>query len=356
MDGSIQLTDVERKMLLNSLRNGRDIRTSRRAHIILLRADGFTWQAIREVLFCSHDLIAEALRDFAAGGVGQILNQKPAEHEIPAWLRTVVEWVTTKTPQDFGYFRTRWSCENLAHLLAWETGIRLNAETVRRGLHRLQFVWRRPRPVLGLKDERYRKKLLTIQRLLKNLPAGEVAVFQDEVDVHLNPKIGSMWMKKSEQAEVETPGNNRKCHVAGSLVWSTGTLLVSPPQPRRDSAQFLAHLDYLRSRLRQPKTIHVVCDNAAFHKSRAVQEYLVKWKHRIVLHFLPAYAPETNPVERVWWHLHETITRNHRCRGLEELTQTAYEWFAVNNNHYLDMRHSFAKAVKASLRSRGGSI
>lgn len=356
MDGSIQLTDAERKMLLNSLRYGRDIRTSRRAHVILLRANGLTWQEIREVLFCSHDLIAETLRDFAAGGVGRILNQDSVKRAIPAWLRTVVEWITTKTPQHFGFFRTRWSCENLAHLLAWETGIRVSAETVRRGLHRLQFVWRRPRPVLGLADERHREKLRKIQRLLKNLPSNEVAVFQDEVDVHLNPKIGSMWMKKSEQGEVETPGNNRKCHVAGSLVWSTGTLLVSLPQPRRDSTQFLAHLDDLRSRLRHCKTIHVICDNAAFHKSRAVQEYLVKWGHRIVLHYLPAYAPETNPVERVWWHLHETITRNHRCRALEELIQRASEWFAANNNHYLDMRRSFAKAVTTSLRSRGGSI
>ena len=351
MDGSIQLTEKERKALLHAYRNGREMRTSRYSHVILLRAKGLTWQEIREVLFCSHDLIAEALREFAKGGVDQILNHNQAKRATPPWLHQVVEWITTKTPQDFGFFRTRWPCENLAHLLAWETGIRVSAETVRRGLHRLQFVWRRPRPVLGLSDERYREKLLQIRWLLKALPRDEIAVFQDEVDVHLNPKIGSMWMKKSEQAEVETPGNNRKCHVAGSLAWSTGTLLVSPPQPRRHSVQFLAHLDDLRFRLRAWKTIHVICDNAAFHKSRVVQKYLRKWGDRIVLHYLPAYAPESNPVERVWWHLHETITRNHRCPTLEELTQRVYEWFIENNNHYLDMRKSFAKAVKTSLRS-----
>jgi hypothetical protein len=45
------------------------------------------------------------------------------------------------------------------------------------------------------------------------VPSQELAVFQDEVDVHLNAKIGSMWMRKGEQAIVETPGNNRKCQV-----------------------------------------------------------------------------------------------------------------------------------------------
>ncbi len=91
--------------------------------------------------------------------------------------------------------------------------------------------------------------------------------------------------------------------------------------------------------------IHVICDNAKFHDSKAVKEYLREWGHRIEVHFLPKYAPQTNPIERVWWHLHETITRNHRCQSLDELIDQAYEWFETYNNHYLDMRHSFAKAA-----------
>jgi hypothetical protein len=42
------------------------------------------------------------------------------------------------------------------------------------------------------------------------MPADETAVFQDEVDVHLNPKIGACWMRRGQQASVVTPGNNVK--------------------------------------------------------------------------------------------------------------------------------------------------
>jgi transposase len=31
-----------------------------------------------------------------------------------------------------------------------------------------------------------------------------------------------------------------------------------------------------------------------------VTEYLARWGGRIKLHYLPKYAPETNPIERVW--------------------------------------------------------
>jgi putative transposase len=345
MDGSICLTDKERKALLRAYRAGADVRVARRAHVLLLRAVDWTWEQIRSALFCSNDLICETMRWFAAGCVKAVLGQRVTERPTPRWLVKVLDWVNNFTPQDFGYFHSRWSCEILSNLLAWEQGVRLSAEMIRRGLHRLGFAWRRPRPVVGLTDPEYAQKLRTIRSLLASLPSHELAVFQDEVDVHLNPKIGSMWMRKGEQALVETPGNNRKCHVAGSLVWKTGTLPVSDPQPQRNAAMFIAHLDDLRCRLRAWKKIHVICDNAKFHNCRAVQEYLAARCHRIVLHFLPKYAPETNPIERVWWHLHETITRNHRCRNLEELITQAYNWFETCNNHYLEMRHTFAKAT-----------
>ena len=56
-------------------------------------------------------------------------------------------------------------------------------------------------------------------------------------------------------------------------------------------------------------------------------EYLHTHRSRIEIHFLPAYAPETNPIERVWWHLHEVITRNHRSQTIQELIELANEWF-----------------------------
>jgi putative transposase len=71
----------------------------------------------------------------------------------------------------------------------------------------------------------------------------------------------------------------------------------------------------------------VICDNAKFHYScRAVWEFLAEHGDRIELHFLPKYAPECNPIERIWWSLHEQITRNHQCRDLEELVDLVFRW------------------------------
>lgn len=346
MDGSIHLSAEECKSALSAYRHGDSASVARRAHILLLLDGGWSYRAIQDALFCGSDLIASVKRRFSEQGLDAALNEEaPAEATVPFWKWALCRWVIESTPRDFDFFRSRWSCELLAIMLREVYGLRKSAETVRRALHQLGFAWRRPRPTVGLSDPEYAEKMRAIRHLLNTLPDDEVAVFQDEVDVHLNPKIGSCWMPQGEQATVETPGNNVKRNVAGSLVWRTGTLLVSPPTKRRDAKAFLTHLDDLRRRLRGFKHIHVICDNAPFHTCRAVREYLEQWGHRITLHFLPKYAPETNPIERVWWHLHETITRNHRCQTIDELLRETYDWFEANSNHYLDMHHTFAQAA-----------
>jgi transposase len=342
MDGSIQLSSEERKTLLQTYR-GANI--ARRALVLLLLAEGWSYRDIGQATFASPTMISRVKRNFSVGGVARVLGVEEQPLTVAYWLIVVVRWLLHKTPRDFGFFRSRWSCALLAMLLWERERIRLSAETVRRGLHQMEFVWRRPRPVVGPHDPEHEAKLRRIRRLLANVPADETVVFQDEVDVHLNPKIGSQWMVRGQQAEVVTPGNNEKRHLAGSLHWRTGTLLLSPPGTRRNAQLFLAHLDDLRSRLRSFQKIHVICDNARFHDCKAVREYLAQWAHRIELHYLPKYAPETNPIERVWWHLHETITRNHRCRTLDELLDQVFDWAQAHRTFYFQTQ-SFRNIYK----------
>jgi putative transposase len=336
MDGHLQLSRRERKTCLAVYRSDRAVR---RALVLLLLAQGRSYRDISASALVSPTLVAAVKRDYATGGADRVLGREPRPWVVAHWLILVAGWLINHTPRDFGFFRSRWSCALLALLLWQEHRVRLGPEAVRRGLHRLGFVWRRPRPVVGLRDPEYEHKIRGIQRLLAHLPADETAVFQDEVDVHLNPKIGPCWMPRGEQAEVATPGNNEKAHIAGSVHWRTGTLLLSAPGRRRDAALFVAHLDDLCGRLRGYRVVHVICDNARFHDCAAVRDCLARHAGRLVLHFLPKYAPETNPTERVWWHLHETITRNHRCQSLAELLAEVYSWADAQQTFFLQTAH-----------------
>jgi putative transposase len=339
MDGYLRLSPQQRKTCLKVYRGDRSVR---RALVLLLLDQRRSYRDIRASALVSPTLVAAVTRDFAAGGVDRVLGREPRSWVVAYWLILAARFLISHTPRDFGFFRSRWSCALLA-LLLWERHrLRLSPETVRRGLHHIGFVWRRPRPVVGPHDPDHERKIRRIQRLLRHLPADETAVFQDEVDVHLNPKIGSCWMPCGEQAEVTTPGNNEKVHIAGSLHWRTGRLLLSAPGRQRNAVLFVAHLEDLCRRLRGYRILHVICDNARFHDCRAVRACLDRHDGRLVLHYLPKYAPDTNPIERIWWHLHETITRNHRCRSLPELIDEVYSWaesqpmFFTQTAHFRD--------------------
>jgi len=344
MDGSIRLREDERNDLLDHYRRSPDPAVRLRAHIILLLADGYAWATIVAVLYTSSSTIRRWQQRFGEGGVDALLGRRRGRRSAWAawWAALVTSWVLRTTPRDFGFYRSRWTCATLAIVIAERHGVGVSGETVRRWLHQQDLVWRRPRPVLGPRDPERDVKLRALRALLAQLPDDEVAVFEDEADVNTNPKIGSMWMRRGVQAAVRTPGTNDKRYLAGSLSWRTGHTVVTLGS-KRDGALFERHLDDLRRRLRRYRVIHVICDNARFHKPehcRRIAAYLKKWGHRIVLHFLPTYAPETNPIERVWWHLHEEITRNHRCRDMQELLDLVFVWlenrspFAIETSTY----------------------
>jgi transposase len=256
--------------------------------------------------------------------------------------------VTALTPPDFGLARSRWTCEAVAVVLRAGQGVWVSRETVRRRLHDQDLVWRRPRPVVRRRDPERAAKLAALRGLLHRLPADETAVFMDEVEIHTNPKVGSMWMRRGEQAVVGTPGDNEKRVLAGSLHWRTGLLVETWGGPRegRTAALFCRHLDALRRAFRHYRVVHVICDNAVNHRpdtSRAVRAYLAAWAGRVEVHYLPRYAPETNPVEEVWWRLHEAVTRNHRCRSMGELINQTMDW--LNERRYFRVhRHIYSAA------------
>lgn len=218
MDGSIRLSAHERNVLLQEVRRGTDPERRLRAHILVLLNDGFDWNTILAVLFTSTSTINRWRQRYLAGGLSAVLESKCSRRPRWHWvIALVIQWVTVKSPRDFGFYRSRWTCGTVVALLKEDYGVRTSRETVRCWLHDEGLVWRRPRPVLGPKDPQRSQKLRKLRALLRDLPANEAAFFQDEVDVNTNPKIGSMWMWRGKQADVVTPGTNTKRYLAGSI-------------------------------------------------------------------------------------------------------------------------------------------
>jgi len=354
MHSSIVLSASERNALLAYYRSHGDPNVRLRAHILLLLADGHSWSLITTVLFCSTRTIARWKSRFQNGGVRALFEtaRGAPRRYGPYWLGLVVHWFTACSPRLFGFLRSRWTCALAVLLLRENYRLNISEETVRRWLHESQLVWRRPRPVVPRPDPQRDRILAGLRALLQNLPPDETVVFMDEADINLNPEIGFMWMQRGKQAQVITPGDNVKNYLAGSLHWRTGVLLAPVTGPQRNGALVAKHLEELCRRLRCYRVIHVIWDNAKIHNCARVNRVLARHAQRISVHSLPKYAPECNPVERVWWHLREEITRNHQCQTLQELIDLVFAWldgsrFVVERSLYRNSNTTSAKTKAA---------
>jgi transposase len=220
----------------------------------------------------------------------------------------------------------------LVETLRRKTGVRIHVATMSRALALIRARRGRPRPTVGCPWPARKKarRLNELRRLVASLPRREVAVYEDEGDIHLNPKVGLDWMVRGQQKEVQTPGQNEKRYLAGALDVRTGRL-TWVEGAKKTSELFVALLAKLYHAYPKAKVIHVILDNYGIHSSRYTEWALRCAGGRIELHLLPPYCPQANQIERVWEDLHANVTRNHRCPDMKSLMREVRLWLQRYN-------------------------
>jgi len=315
-------------------RHTRDKALAMRCQIVLLADKQRPRASIAESVGCSVSWVQRVLRRFRELGVAGLYDAradngtvKLDEHYLSLLYETV-----DQSPNDYHYIRPTWTQELLAKVMAYRTGVKVHRATMSRALHQIRARLGRPRPTVGCPWPKARKtrRLNELQRLVDHLPAQELAFYVDEVDIHLNPKIGPDWMNRGKQKQVPTPGQNKKRYVAGALNAATGQITWVRAE-RKNSLQVIELIRKLVDEHPEAPVIHLILDNCKTHHSKITQAAVAALGGKVKLHFLPPYCPDGNRIERVWLDLHANVTRNHRCSTISELMNNVYEYLRNRN-------------------------
>jgi transposase len=285
--------------------------------------------------------VAERFREFGEVGLLDRREDNGQEKLDESYLAILYK-VVRSNPEAHGWRRPTWTREMLVETMRKKTGVRIHVATMSRALKQIHARRGKPRPTVGCpwSERAKNKRLRQIQAMLDHLPVGHVAVYEDEVDIHLNPKIGLDWMVSGQQKEVPTPGKNIKRYLAGALNARTGRLIWVEGE-KKNSTLFIALLWKLLSSYPRAKVIHVILDNYGIHKSAQAKLAVACCKGRILLHFLPPYCPDDNKIERKWQDLHANVTRNHRCRDIHALMRNV-RWHLRRVNQKANHEHHTA--------------
>lgn len=301
-------------------------------HIILLCSSGYTPTQIAAVLFCSRSSVYRAVKAYRAGSLDclAVAEQPRGVCSLTPSLHRSLLALLNKAPAAFGWCRTRWSCATLSAQMQVQRGIEVSAATIRRWLHATGWVWKRAKLVARDDDPEHVAKLTRIRFCFETLARQAALVFADELDIHLLPKVGYQWMPKGEVVEIVTPGQNHKRYLAGALDILTGRV-VSCTGERKTALLFLELLKALDASYPAASyhRLYVVVDNYRIHKAKAVEQWLAEHR-RIELLFLPTYCPKANPIERLFWEVHDKCTRNHRRKQIGQLVGDVEQHLKVN--------------------------
>ncbi len=317
----IQLSRSRARALLRWARKQGDPALVCRALILSAVAAKRSATEVTQWLSCSRSHVYRTVARFIEDGPAGIVDRRAdnGPQIVDDDFRDAVQELVETSPREHGFLRSTWTRELLIVVMDNDEYPRVSPCTMGRVLRAIGARRGRPKPIVNcpLSLRQKRRRIQHIRELIENCPTNEVVVYEDEIDIHLNPKIGVDWMNRGQQKQVLTPGKNAKAYVAGTLdAHSREVLWVGGPDKTSDL--FIAMLRKLDVHYIHARIIHVVLDNFGIHKSRKTVAALREMP-RIKLHFLPPYCPDHNLIERLWLDLHANVTRNHAHAELTSL-------------------------------------
>jgi len=147
----------------------------------------------------------------------------------------------------------------------------------------------------------------------------------DEVHFQRHSTLIRMWAPKGRQPRVSSASTRQKVGFFGALELKTGRL-VTQMAPTFNAETFSEFLASLLDRTHEK--IHLILDNAAYHRARVLKPFFSDHQDRLVRLFLPPYSPELNPIERVWRITRRQVTHNRYFASTSDLATALTSHFA----------------------------
>lgn len=151
-------------------------------------------------------------------------------------------------------------------------------------------------------------------------------MYQDEVSFKQAGSIFRHWALKGIGCVVKSPPTRKSLKVMGAVTVGNDPKFHFRFVPWFNTTTFLTFLDQLLSR-HKDKKIHLILDNAKYHKGPEVRKWLEGKENRIELHYLPPYSPEFNATEYVWKETRRKTTHNRFFNTLSEFKGKLFRRF-----------------------------
>jgi transposase len=266
-----------------------------RARMILLLADGVSYQRIQDLLDTTAPTIARWKERFLKHRIGGLMEerhpgQKPSVRTPK--LQAKVLAAIKEGPKDGS---THWSCRKLA------SRFRVSKDTIQRILTQADVRPHRLERYMASDDPDFETKAADVIGLYVTPPQHAAVFCVDE-------KTAIQALDRLDPVLPLSPGRlerhgfeykrNGTLSLYAALDVKTGKVQGKTAE-RHTSAEFVGFLEEIISGCKPRQEVHIILDNLSAHKTSQVEEFL-KRNSRVKLHFTPTYSSWLNQVE-IWF-------------------------------------------------------
>jgi len=312
------LTPEQKETLRKQHRRERDRRVADRIKAVLLSDKGWSYRHIAEALMLDEESISQHVTDYKEraklkpenGGSSSNLNAHQTAEllshlELTTYLKAEEICVYVKKTYGVAY--------TITGMTAW--------------LHAHEFSYKKPKGTPAKADPIKQEAFIkAYEALLATTPEEEPILFGDGVHPTMATKITYGWIKKGKDKPIATTASRTRMNLMGALNLETMQVTIGD----YETLDSLAMADYMaKLRKTNPKApkIHLILDQGSYNTSVATQK--AAQDYGIVLHYLPPYSPNLNPIERLWKVMNEYVRNNHFFTSAKEFRQEIGTFFQV---------------------------
>jgi transposase len=293
------LEEAERRSLEAQHKSTRDGLIKDRLKAILARDEGLGYEQIAQVLRLDESTVRRYVEEYIenkkikpdSGGSSSKLNEQQTI-ELVEHLKKHM-YSTAKA---------------ICHYVEQKYQVTYSRQGMTEWLIRNDFVFKQPIGVPAKANREAQEAWVQqYEKLKEQVAPDEPILFGDSVHPSQATQLARGWIHKTSNVIVPTTGSRTRLNITGALNLPSMNLITQESETV-NAESFIQFMQKVETVYPDAPKIHLIVDQGPAHKNSDVAQFLTG--SRIVLHLLPTYSPNLNPIERLWKIFHKHVSKN----------------------------------------------
>lgn len=305
----------------------KDAKTAYKLNALILLGSGWKVDEVVEALLFDENTLRNYVNHYRAGGFSELLKNnykgsapKLSDDQI---AKLCIELDSHIYP----------TTQAIAHHIKFAFGVEYTVSGLTDLLRRLGFVYKKPKLVPGSPDPQMQEEFLEqYLNFMKNKQKTDAVFFIDAVHPTHNTMASYGWMRQGKATEIQSNSARSRLNIHGAMNAETFETTIISSEENINTDSTISLFEYLIVLYPLATTIYVILDNAKYHFSHEVQEWVKNSKIKLV--FLPSYSPEFNLIERLWRVFKKNVLYNRYYKTFEEFKNACVGFFENQKNYH----------------------